>query len=278
MIGAPAFRIRSGVTFDDGSALSAESAVRSLERALANPGVLEGASVRALRADGGEVVVELREPFSALPGMLAHSTALILTPASYAADGSVAAAIGTGPYRVVELAPPQSMRLEAFGGYWGPAPRIRQARYLAAGRAETRALLAESGDAALVFTLDPPAAFPARVALGRTFRDLASLHRIAWGEITALLERLGIVAALLDRRPGEVSGGELQRLALARVLAVRPAVILADEPTSRLDPITQHQVMDLLAEVAQRAGVAVVLVTHSEEIAGRWAHRQLRIG
>ena len=125
---------------------------------------------------------------------------------------------------------------------------------------------------------DPPAAFPARVALGRTFRDLASLHRIAWGEITALLERLGIVAALLDRRPGEVSGDELQRLALARVLAVRPAVILADEPTSRLDPITQHQVMDLLAEVAQRAGVAVALVTHSEEIAGRWAHRQLRIG
>ena len=147
------FRIRSGVTFHDGSPLSAESAVRSLERALANPGVLEGASVRALRADGGEVVVELNEPFSA---MLAHSTALILAPASYAADGSVAAAIGTGPYRVVELAPPQSMRLEAFDGYWGQAPHIREARYLAAGRAETRALLAESGDAALVFTLDPP--------------------------------------------------------------------------------------------------------------------------
>ena len=125
---------------------------------------------------------------------------------------------------------------------------------------------------------DPPAAFPARTTLGRTFRDLAALHRIGWAAITALLKRLGIGVALLDRRPNEVSGGELQRLALARVLAVRPAVILADEPTSRLDPVTQHQVMDILGDVARHADMAVVLVTHSEQIADRWAHRRLRIG
>ena len=150
------FRVRSGVTFHDGSVLSAQAASRSLARAVANPGVLESARIRTVRADDGDVVVELTAPFSALPALLTHSTAVILAPASYAADGSVTTAIGTGPYRLVELAPPQSMRLEAFDGYWGPPPHIRETLYLAAGRAETRALLAESGDAALVFTLDPP--------------------------------------------------------------------------------------------------------------------------
>jgi peptide/nickel transport system substrate-binding protein len=67
----------------------------------------------------------------------------------------VTAPIGTGPYRVVEFSPPQSMRLEAFDRYWGEPPAIPEARYLAVGRAETRALMAESGDANLVFTLDP---------------------------------------------------------------------------------------------------------------------------
>ncbi len=63
--------------------------------------------------------------------------------------------IGTGPYRVEELSPPQKMKTVAFKDYWGEQPAIQKASYLAAGRAETRALMAESGDADMVFTLDP---------------------------------------------------------------------------------------------------------------------------
>ena len=88
-----------------------------------------------------------------------------------------------------------------------------------------------------------------------------------------LLASLGIDRGQLERRPSEVSGGELQRIALARVLMIRPAVLLADEPTSRLDPITQAAVIRLIAQAAAEHGMAVVLVTHDPGIAEAWTPR-----
>ena len=124
---------------------------------------------------------------------------------------------------------------------------------------------------------DPPAAFPPRVSLGRSLRDVARRHDLNWSAIEHLLARLRIAPELLDRRPDAVSGGELQRIALARVLSVAPAVLLADEPTSRLDPITQADTMALIAEAAAASQTAVVLVTHDPAIAGRWADRHINI-
>lgn len=124
---------------------------------------------------------------------------------------------------------------------------------------------------------DPPAAFPPHVALGTTLRDAARLHDVEWNRITTLLNRLGIGSDLLDRRPDAVSGGELQRIALARALSLSPAVLLADEPTSRLDPITQRQTMMLIAEEAARDRIAVVLVTHDLLVASSWAQRTIAI-
>ncbi len=118
---------------------------------------------------------------------------------------------------------------------------------------------------------DPPAAFAPRVSLRASFGDLERRRGVAAGAVAAIAARLGLPGELLDRRPAEVSGGELQRLALARVLALRPAVILADEPTSRLDPVTQARVMRIIAEAGAEAGAAVVLVTHSATMAQRWA-------
>ena len=125
---------------------------------------------------------------------------------------------------------------------------------------------------------DPPAAFPPRVSLGQLLKDLAQRHAIDQTRIKALLDRLRVPLDLLERRPDAVSGGELQRVALARILALRPRVILADEPTSRLDPVTQRDVMALIAEVAEETRAAVVLVTHDPVIAGRWADRRLSLG
>ena len=117
---------------------------------------------------------------------------------------------------------------------------------------------------------DPPAAFPARVAVFTSLRDVAVRHGVPWTRVQGLLESLRIAPELLDRRPSEISGGELQRIALARVLSIRPAVLLADEPTSRMDPITQAEVMWLIAQAASDHGTAVMLVTHDGTIAEKW--------
>ncbi|MGQ4274808.1 ABC transporter ATP-binding protein [Terrihabitans sp. B22-R8] len=124
---------------------------------------------------------------------------------------------------------------------------------------------------------DPPAAFPARIPLAVGLKDLEARHRLPPERIAGLLERLSLSPDLLQRRPASVSGGELQRIALARLLALRPALILADEPTSRLDPVTQKQVMGVIADAAAEAEAAVVLVTHQGSMARRWAHQTIAL-
>ncbi|CAH9418343.1 ABC transporter ATP-binding protein [Streptomyces globisporus] len=80
------------------------------------------------------------------------------------------------------------------------------------------------------------------------------------------MERLE-VDDLGSQRPGEVSGGQGQRVAVARALAASPKVIFADEPTGALDSLNGERVMELLTEAARSANVAVVLVTHEARVA-----------
>ncbi len=80
------------------------------------------------------------------------------------------------------------------------------------------------------------------------------------------LDRLGL-AGKEDRRPGELSGGEAQRVAIARSIAHRPKVIFADEPTGALDTRTGHATVQALIESARSTGAAVIIVTHDRELA-----------
>jgi lipoprotein-releasing system ATP-binding protein len=93
-----------------------------------------------------------------------------------------------------------------------------------------------------------------------------------------LLERVGL-GERLDHRPAELSGGEAQRVAVARALIQRPRLLLCDEPTGNLDPETARSVAELLFELHAAHRNILIVVTHSLELAARFARRcELREG
>ena len=87
------------------------------------------------------------------------------------------------------------------------------------------------------------------------------------GTILSVIEPFGLHAEHLARYPGELSGGELQRAALARVTVLEPEMILLDEPTSMLDVITQAQMIDFLRRYQQQHQTAYLFITHSTALA-----------
>lgn len=76
-----------------------------------------------------------------------------------------------------------------------------------------------------------------------------------------------------DHRPAELSGGEQQRVAIARAVANAPAVLLADEPTGNLDPVTAGYVFEALAALVRQSGLAALIATHNFELAARMDRR-----
>jgi putative ABC transport system ATP-binding protein len=81
-----------------------------------------------------------------------------------------------------------------------------------------------------------------------------------------LAQRLGL-ADLLDRYPEQLSGGQQQRVAIGRALAIKPSLVLADEPTGNLDEATADEVLRLARELVARSGCALLMVTHSTRLA-----------
>ena len=114
---------------------------------------------------------------------------------------------------------------------------------------------------------------PLRVVL----RDVMGRHGVEDRRVQALLGQVGLPAEILDRRPGQVSGGELQRIAIVRAMLPRPVLVFADEPTSRLDLATQETTLDSLMTEVDDSGCALVLVTHDEELAAAVTDRHLQL-
>lgn len=99
----------------------------------------------------------------------------------------------------------------------------------------------------------------------REYRDQAN----------AIIEQVGL-SHRLKHRPSELSGGEMQRAAIARALVARPEILLADEPTGNLDAQTGQGIMELLCSLNEDHGLTIVMVTHDDAIAEQ-SHRVVRL-
>ena len=110
------------------------------------------------------------------------------------------------------------------------------------------------------FALMPTASAYENVELG--LRLSGSVPRREWdARVRRCLQAVGLTA-WIDHRPYEMSGGQQQRVAIARALAIRPKIILADEPTGDLDSKTSEQILGLLRALVDHEGVTLLMATH----------------
>lgn len=124
------------------------------------------------------------------------------------------------------------------------------------------------------FALMPTASAYENVELG--LRLSGGVPRKEWdARVRRCLGAVGL-AAWMDHRPYEMSGGQQQRVAIARALAIRPRIILADEPTGALDTRTGVEIMGIFQRLNREQGMTVILVTHDPEVA-RYAERVISV-
>ncbi|MFI0810318.1 oligopeptide/dipeptide ABC transporter ATP-binding protein [Streptomyces echinatus] len=129
----------------------------------------------------------------------------------------------------------------------------------------------------LVFQ-DPSTALNRRLTVRRVLRDPLDVHRRGTRSareerVRELMDLVGLPRALADALPGQLSGGQRQRVAIARALALDPALVVADEPTSALDVSVRAQILNLLLDLKERLGLALVFVSHDIQTVRRMSDR-----
>jgi predicted ABC-type transport system involved in lysophospholipase L1 biosynthesis ATPase subunit len=124
------------------------------------------------------------------------------------------------------------------------------------------------------FNLIPSRSALENVEIPLVFAGLPPRQRRA--EASKALASVGL-GARLHHRPAELSGGENQRVAVARALVNRPDILLADEPTGNLDSVTAGEVLSLMLDHVRGRGATLILVTHDEEMARACTDRVLRL-
>lgn len=137
-------------------------------------------------------------------------------------------------------------------------------------RTDRRAFLARNQ---IIFQ-NPRRSLDPRMTVGRSMsQPIRALERRRpeTSELARALELVGLSSDALDRYPHQLSGGQLQRAAIARSLSVKPAVLYADEPTSALDVSVQAQVLNLLMDLREELNLALVMVTHNLSVVARLA-------
>ncbi len=114
---------------------------------------------------------------------------------------------------------------------------------------------------------DPYASLNPRMTVFAALAEPMLVHRVCDpadvpAEVAGLMERVGLAPRFLRKYPHEFSGGQRQRIAVARALAVRPKVIIADEPVSALDVSVQAQILNLLSQLVREMGLSLIFIAH----------------
>jgi putative ABC transport system ATP-binding protein len=125
------------------------------------------------------------------------------------------------------------------------------------------------------FHLIPSMTITDNVELPMRFAEVERAERAQ--RVREALERVGL-GGRLQHRPSELSGGEQQRVSIARALVNRPALLLADEPTGNLDSRTGEDILNLIRDLSMSLGMTVVMVTHERALAERFAQRLIFLG
>ncbi|MFI9805630.1 oligopeptide/dipeptide ABC transporter ATP-binding protein [Streptomyces sp. NPDC052301] len=125
---------------------------------------------------------------------------------------------------------------------------------------------------------DPSTALNRRLTVRRILRDPLDVHQRGTRaereqRVAELMGLVGLPRALADALPGQLSGGQRQRVAIARALALDPALVVADEPTSALDVSVRAQILNLLLDLKERLGLALVFVSHDIQTVRRMSDR-----
>ncbi len=125
---------------------------------------------------------------------------------------------------------------------------------------------------------DPYGSLNPRLRIGDALTEALTVHRVVeraavLGRVRALLDLVHLPQDAAGRYPHEFSGGQRQRVGIARALAVEPALIVADEPVSALDVSVQAQIVNLLLELQERLGLALLFITHDLRLLRHIAHR-----
>lgn len=145
-------------------------------------------------------------------------------------------------------------------------------------RLDKRALLAERSNLQIIFQ-DPLASLDPRMTVGQIIAEPLTVHQPQLSaaerraKVENIMDRVGLRPEMINRYPHEFSGGQAQRIGIARAMVLRPKLIVCDEPVSALDVSIQSQIINLLKELQAEFGLSLIFISHDLSVVRHISHR-----